>query len=169
MLGKLTDWIVGREPVATATGLAGGVAALVGVLHAFDVLRLSAEQTAAIGALVAWVAGYLARRVVTPVAKLTTLPAERGGVVIAATVAVVGLLVVFFLVADACLEDESERNDLGMARTEDNQPCEGDNACQGRQKKGCAEASAPCSDDDKVTVIVCTPESNCSFGGREGT
>lgn len=70
MIGKLLNFIVGREPVATATGLAGGVAAVIGALMAFDVLELTPEQIAAVGALVTWVAGYAARRVVTPVAKL---------------------------------------------------------------------------------------------------
>jgi hypothetical protein len=53
-----------------------------------------------------------------------------------------------------------------MARTEDNRPCQGDNACQGRQKKGCAEATAPCSDDDKVTVVVCAQPDSCRFEGE---
>lgn len=70
MIGKLLDFVVGREPVATATGLAGGVAALVGILQAFDVLHLTPEQLAALAALVTWLAGWVARRVVTPVAKL---------------------------------------------------------------------------------------------------
>jgi hypothetical protein len=45
----------------------------------------------------------------------------------------------------------------------DNRPCQGDNACQGRQKKGCAEATAPCSDDDKVTVVICAQPNSCRF------
>lgn len=70
MIGRLADFVVGREPVAAATGLAGGVAAVVGVLQAFDVLHLTPEQLAALAALVTWMAGWVARRAVTPVAKL---------------------------------------------------------------------------------------------------
>jgi hypothetical protein len=91
---------------------------------------------------------------------------EGGGAIIAILVAVVGFLVVTFLVADACISDESERNDLGMARTEDNRPCEGDNACQGRQKKGCAEAQGPCEDNDNVQLIICAQPDSCRFEGQ---
>jgi hypothetical protein len=51
----------------------------------------------------------------------------------------------------------------------DNRPCQGDNACQGRQKKGCAEATAQCSDDDLNgnRVIVCLPQSECRFEGEQ--
>lgn len=74
MLTRLVDFIIGREPVVSAvTGLAGGVAALYAVLEAFDVLTLTPKQVAAIGALVAWAAAWLARRAVTPI----TSPAQR--------------------------------------------------------------------------------------------
>lgn len=132
---RLLDFIVGREPVATATGVAGGVAALAGVLTAFDLVELDAEQIAAIAALAAWTAGYLARRVVSPVVRTP--------------LAVVALVVAGLLALVP-----------GPARA-DNSPCEGD--CSGRQKRGCAEAQAECSDDDQVTVIVCTQPDSCSF------
>lgn len=127
MIDKLLDWVVGREPVATATGLAGGVAALYALLEAFDVLTLTPKQVAAVGALAAWVAGWIARRAVTPV----TTPAERkvnrllgptenvsdGGVVL--FVVLIGLAVVvaaglFFGACDALFEDPDENNDLGF-------------------------------------------------------
>lgn len=69
LLTRLGDFIIGREPVATATGIATVVTAAAGLLTAFDILDLSAEQIAAIGALAATLAGWLARRAVTPVAK----------------------------------------------------------------------------------------------------
>ena len=67
MIGKLLGWVVGREPVATATGLAGGVAALLGMLAAYDVYRPTPEQAAAIVTLTTWAAGWLARKAVSPV------------------------------------------------------------------------------------------------------
>ncbi len=73
MLTKTLDWILGREPVATATGLAGIVTATFGLLYAFDVLRLSPEQVAAVGTFLAVVAGWAARQAVSPVAT----PVER--------------------------------------------------------------------------------------------
>lgn len=167
MIGRLIGWVVGREPVATATGLAGGVAALVGVLAAFDVWRPSPEQTAAIGALVAWVAGYLARRVVTPVAKTGPLVDETGGVW--ATICI-GFAIVFLLLFAFCVAlGDGEPGEKGsLVRTEDNRPCEGD--CSGRQKKGCAEARADCQDNDLNgnDVTVCLPQSHCEFHGKEG-
>lgn len=48
----------------------------------------------------------------------------------------------------------------------DNRPCEGDNACQGRQKKGCAEATAPCEDNDNVQIIICPQPGSCEFKGE---
>lgn len=69
---KLIDFILGREPVATATGIAAIVTAGLGVAAAFG-LDITAEQIAAVGALAAAVAGWAARRVVSPVFS----PAER--------------------------------------------------------------------------------------------
>lgn len=69
MLGKLIGFVVGREPVASATGVAGVVTALFGVVAAYGV-DMSPELVAAVGALVAALAGWLARRAVTPVAKI---------------------------------------------------------------------------------------------------
>jgi hypothetical protein len=114
-MNRLLDFIIGREPVATATGIAGGVAALLGTLMAFDVLELDAEQMAAIGALVAWLAGWAARKAVTPVAHPNLN--QRGSIPLALII-LVGLAVV--LVAgmatcgDALFEDEDETNDLGL-------------------------------------------------------
>jgi hypothetical protein len=50
----------------------------------------------------------------------------------------------------------------------DNNPCRGGD-CHGEQGN-CRETQAPCSDDDfnGNRVIVCLPESNCSFeGGKQ--
>lgn len=69
MLGKLVDFIAGREPVASATGLAGVVTATLGVVAAIGV-DLDPELVAAIGVLVTALAGWLARKAVTPVAGL---------------------------------------------------------------------------------------------------
>lgn len=140
MLTKLTDWILGREPVLASTGVAAVVTALAGVLTAFNVIDLTAEQIAALGALVAALAGFAARPVVSPVAS----PAERqvtrmrqrvaeeaktdtvaddtrlpdeGGIPLAM---IILLVVVFLFLAglfascDALWDDADEENDLGM-------------------------------------------------------
>jgi len=62
LLDRLVGWALDQEPVRAATGLAGGVAAVIGVLAAWDVWEPSPEQIAAIAALVTWVAGAMARR-----------------------------------------------------------------------------------------------------------
>src|ERR1041384_4494750 len=72
MLSKLLDFVIGREPVATATGIAAVVTAGLGVGAAFG-LDITAEQIAAIGALTAALAGWLGRSAVTPV----DTPADR--------------------------------------------------------------------------------------------
>lgn len=69
---KLLDWILGREPVATGTGIAVVVTAALGLAAAFG-MSITPEQIAAIGALVTALAGFAARAHVSPV--LT--PAER--------------------------------------------------------------------------------------------
>jgi hypothetical protein len=189
VIGKLVDFVVGREPVATATGIAGGVAAAIGVAAAFDLWRPTAEQTAAVVALVTWIAGYMARRRVSP-APVAERPDPRpidpydtvegdsrigpdaGGVPLAVILLVLGIfavLAISFASCDALIDDEEEPGDLGMASLVvgqvpvDNEPCRGDGACQGRQKRGCAEASAPCSDDDNVVVVICVHPDSCRF------
>lgn len=62
MLGKLLDFVIGREPVQTAAV----VTAVVGLAVAFG-LNLSEEQTAAISGAVAVILGWVARAAVTPV------------------------------------------------------------------------------------------------------
>jgi len=65
---RLIDWIIGREPVATATGVAAVITAGLGVAAAFGA-DITAEQIAAIGALAAALAGWAARPAVIPVRK----------------------------------------------------------------------------------------------------
>lgn len=129
MLTRVLDWVVGREPVATATGLAAVVTAGLGVAAAFG-LDITAEQIAAIGALAAALAGWLGRRAVTPVTSPTQRQYDRiraqvaddsrlgdaGGIPLAMII----LLVVVFLIlagvfasCDALFEDEDEPGDLG--------------------------------------------------------
>lgn len=74
MISKLLDFVVGREPVAVATGLAAFVTALAGVLNAFDVVDLTAEQIAALGALVAALAGLFGRSQVSPLPRQPNPP-----------------------------------------------------------------------------------------------
>lgn len=63
---RLIDWIIGREPVATATGIAAVVTAGLGVAAAFG-LAITAEQIAAVGAFAAALAGLAGRAAVSPV------------------------------------------------------------------------------------------------------
>lgn len=70
MIEKLTDWILNREPVRAATGVAGLLIAALGVVHEFDVLEtLTVSQVTAIGTFLSVVAGWLARKKVSPVGK----------------------------------------------------------------------------------------------------
>lgn len=113
---KILDWVLGREPVAAATGIAAVVTALAGLLTAFDVVALSAEQIAAVGALTAAVAGWAARGAVTPVAGPTERQ-DRGSIPLALIILValaVVLLAGLAVCTDAAFEDEDEVNDLGM-------------------------------------------------------
>jgi hypothetical protein len=128
---KLLDWILGREPVVTATGIAAVVTATLGALTAFDVLDITVEQIAAVGALAAALAGWAGRSAVTPVStpqqrkadrimsKLDPGPAppEHGGIPLALLIlggALVVMAIAFVLCTDALFDDESERKDLGM-------------------------------------------------------
>lgn len=64
MIGKLLNFVVGKEPVAVSAA----VTAVVGLAVAFG-LDLTGEQTAAITAAVVAVLGLLGRSAVTPVRK----------------------------------------------------------------------------------------------------
>lgn len=133
MLTKLLDFVVGREPVATATGLAGLVTAVLGLAATFGA-DITAEQIAAVGALAAALAGWLARKAVSPVhpsygdlpkkespfdigvldaeTELGRNDPERGGIILFVLLGL-GALVVMGLAFDACFDNESEDNDLG--------------------------------------------------------
>lgn len=58
---------------------------------------------------------------------------------------------------------------MGSAAMADNAPCRGGD-CSGRGGD-CRDTQGPCSDDDLNgnRVIVCLPESHCTFGGPDGT
>lgn len=119
MLTRVLDWVVGREPVATATGVAGLVTALLGVAAAFG-LSITETQIAAVGALAAALAGFLARGAVTPVAGPHER-SERGSVPLALIILIaLGVLLLAGLgfCGDALFEDEDEVNDLGVAVTQ---------------------------------------------------
>lgn len=136
---RLLHWIVGREPVATATGMAAIVTAALGVGAAFG-LNITAEQIAAIGALAAAIAGWAGRSAVTPVVSITQSrpdhdshledvmsdidrydDSQRGAIPLALLILLI-VAVIFvgglFASCDALFEDEDEKNDLGSARVE---------------------------------------------------
>lgn len=151
---KLLDWILGREPVATATGIAAVVTAALGAAAAFGA-PITAEQIAALGALAAALAGWAARTVVTPVTspaqrKLARLQAEpddpldtvegdsriHGGVPLFLII----LAVLFFVLVggllascDALFTDPDEEEDLGAPRIEliSHEYCAADHDCGG--------------------------------------
>lgn len=137
MLSKLAGWIVGEEPVATATGLAALVSAALGVAAAFGV-GITPEQIAAVAALAAALAGYLSRRAVTPVITPKG-PREAGGVPLAALLLVVVVVLVLGGIASSCdalFEDEDEVNDLGITVTEQAYR-EGDYCTTGHERSRC--------------------------------
>lgn len=127
---KLLDWIIGREPVATATGIAAVVTAGLGVAAAFG-LDITAEQIAAVGALAAALAGWAGRRAVTPVTTPYLRRLDRAGppppefqggtfesgsiplafIILAAVIFLI--LAGVFVSCDALFNDEDEPGDLG--------------------------------------------------------
>lgn len=137
---RILDWILGREPVAASTGIAAVITAALGVAASFG-LPITPAQIAAVGALCAAVAGWTARRVVTPVMtpqervvdrELRRTPVvtdEAGGIPLALLILIalaVLLLAGLGFCGDALFEDEDERNDVGIAQIlnhEDGDPC----------------------------------------------
>lgn len=126
MLTKLLDWVVGKEPVATGTGLAALVTAALGVAAAFG-LGITTAQIAAVGALAAALAGMFGRHNVTPVTTPALRridreappppPDPRGSVPLALVVLVAVAIILIAGLAtcgDALFEDEDETNDLGL-------------------------------------------------------
>lgn len=69
MLEKVLSFVTGREPVASSTGVASVITAALGLAAVLGA-DISAEVIAAVGVLATALAGWLARRAVTPVAKL---------------------------------------------------------------------------------------------------
>lgn len=139
MLTRVLDFVVGREPVATATGIAAVVTAALGLGAVFG-LAVTAEQIAAIGALAAALAGWAGRRAVSPV----TSPGERkanrllghqpnepfdtvaddtripddGGIPLAMIILIVVVFLILggaFATCDALWDDAEEPGDLGLA------------------------------------------------------
>jgi hypothetical protein len=128
---RLLDWIIGREPVATATGVAAVITAGLGVAAAFGA-PITETQIAALGALAAALAGWAARPVVTPTRKLRTPPTDpldtvegdsrmSGSVPLAALIffaVIIAILGGIAVSCDALFEDEDEVDDLGHGRVE---------------------------------------------------
>lgn len=129
-MGRLLEFIVGREPVASATGIAGVVIAALGVLSAAGA-DLDPELVAAVGTLAAALAGWLARKAVTPVYTAISPPPPPGdpydtvegdsrlrGSIPLALIILIGMAVVLMaglaVCSDALFEDEDEVNDLGL-------------------------------------------------------
>lgn len=117
MLTRLLDWVVGKEPVATGTGIAALVTAALGVAAAFG-LGITTAQIAAVGALASALAGMFGRHNVTPVTTpaLRRIDREAGSIPLAALFVIVLAFLVLagaFATCDALWDDESEVNDLG--------------------------------------------------------
>lgn len=157
MIQRLWDFIAGREPVLASTGLAAVVTAAIGVLSAAGVWDPNPELVAAIGALVAALAGFAARPVVTPtvspaerkvkrlldrqttiggtdtVADDTRLP-DEGGVPLSMIILLVAVFLILgglFATCDALWEDPDEENDLGLPALVVNHDCDYYGDCGG--------------------------------------
>lgn len=76
MLDRILSFVLDREPVASATGIAGIITACFGVLAASGV-DIDAELIAAIGVLVTAVAGWLARKQAWSPASVEELVVEK--------------------------------------------------------------------------------------------
>lgn len=159
MIGKVLDFIVGREPVASATGIAGLVTAALGLIAALGV-DLDPELVAAVATLAAALAGWLARKAVSPVARVAGHEPERGAAVIWFLVALALAITAVFVACDALWDDEDEADDVGapawvMDRDERN-----------RNGNDCNDNEGECSDDDQLVIapVICVEPGSCRFG-----
>lgn len=106
---------------------------------------------------------------------------ERGSILLAITIAVVGFVLLAWLVADACFEDESEvRNDgddLGQPALVLNRGTPTETAqrwnSHGRDSDGKCQDAKACDDRDfsptldQSPVIICVQPGACQFGEGE--
>ena len=192
---RLVDWIIGREPVAAATGIAAVVTAGLGVAAAFGA-DITAEQIAALGALAAAVAGWLARKAVSPVDPPEVRQVRRQmvnqnigdtGSVPLALIILVALAVVLMaglaVCSDALFEDEDEPDDLGI-RVElishERDDCygyecrEGGSGNEGEYRDDNRRAGISPGPFDRSPVdfrdnrvTICFPFANCRQAGEE--
>lgn len=78
MLDRLVSLILDREPVRTATGMAGLLIAGLGLAHEFDLLEtITVGQATAIGTFLSLLAGYLAQKRAWSPASVEELVVER--------------------------------------------------------------------------------------------
>lgn len=167
MLDRLLSWIVDREPVASATGLAGVITAAFGVVAALGV-DMDPELVAAVGVLVTALAGWLARkRAWSPLsvereislANHPSAPAngpqkatgEAGFAPILVLVFIAAAIIATFLAMDACFDDEDEEEDLGWAGPVATMGGDEEDNRSSKNRNGdsdCRDARAACSDDD---------------------
>lgn len=63
MIGHLIDFVLNRQPVQAATGIAGVLIAALGLAHEFDVLEtITVGQVTALGTFLTVLAGWLGHR-----------------------------------------------------------------------------------------------------------
>lgn len=154
MIGKLLDFVVGREPVATGAV----VSAVLALVVAFGV-DLSAEQTAAIAGAVTVVVAWFARKAVTPVAGPTEHQdrGEAGWAPILSIIVVAVAIILFFVACDVLWDDDDDPDDLGApAWIMDDDRNRNGNDCN---------QSENCSDDDQVVIapVICVEPGSCRF------
>lgn len=102
---------------------------------------------------------------------------ERGGVPLAMLILAVGIIVVFAVAMDACLDDPDERDDLGYrveltSRYDDGDDYGGggnDRDDSGDGSGDCAGAHDQCQDNDfsPGEIIICIEPGSCRFDGEE--
>jgi hypothetical protein len=171
MIGRLLDFVIGREPVASATGLAGVVTAALGLVAALGA-DIDPEVVAAIGVLVTALAGWLARKAVTPLPYdpprgEVSIRGEQGLAPIWVLAGLALLIAAVFVTCDAVWDDEDEADDIGapawvMDRGDGDDNRGGRNE-NGRDCEGSEDCSTLSPSFEDSPIIVCVEPGSCSF------
>ena len=165
MIGRVLEFVIGREPVAAGAI----VTALVGLAVAFGA-DLTEEQVAGISALAVALVGWLARKAVTPLGYHPTrgevgIRGEQGLAPIWILVGVALLIAAVFVTCDAVWDDDDEADDMGapawVAGGDDNRGGRNEN---GRDCEGSEDCSTLSPSFEDSPIIVCVQPDACRFG-----
>lgn len=164
MIGRLVEFVVGREPVAAGAV----VTALVSLAVAFGA-DLTEEQVAGISAVVVAVVGWLARKAVTPLGYHpgrgeVGIRGEQGLAPIWVLVGLALLIAAVFVTCDAVFDDEDEVDDIGLVWAagdgDDNRGGRNDN---GRDCEGSEDCSTLSPSFEDSPIIICIEPGACQF------